>query len=74
MFFFIFSRASSGVVLTSKTRMDSDNMLETVTSAGFIFFFGNLIRFALMKIPMYSFAYFMSNASALCEDISFDDC
>ena len=48
-------------------------MLETVTSAGFIFFSNTLIRSALVKMPMYSSACFMSNASAPCEDISFAD-
>ena len=36
-------------------------------------FSSNLIRSALVKLPMYSSACFMNNASVLCEDNSFDD-
>ena len=73
MFFLHFSRASYAVVLTSKTRMGFDIMLGTVTSAELIIFSSNLIRSALVKMPMYYPAFFVSNASAPCEVISYGD-
>ena len=64
MFFYFFSEfICSGV----------DIMLGTVTSVKFIFFFKNLIRSALVKMPMYSSACFMGNTSRPYDEISFDD-
>ncbi len=53
--------------------MGFDIMLETVTSAGFMFFSSNFIRSALVKMPIYSSDCFMSNASAPCDDILLAD-